>query len=370
MSKNCVDTVIDIANEYCTPLMLIASRRQIECEELGGGYVNGWSTEEFSRYVSSRDKFGYTVLCRDHGGPWQGSETERAFGLEQAMDSAKRSYEVDILSDFKVIHIDPCVDPLGPPDRNTLQERLFELLEFCVETSRKHNKEIYTEVGTEQINGRLEKLKEFEYFLEAIRRFCEQRGYEQPVFAVGQTGTLLKETRNVGTFHINGHATGESPTETCIPQLVDACEAYDFLLKEHNGDYLSDEVLDLHPKLGIHAVNVAPQLGVAETRVILDTCDLLGLADVKHRFLKLSLDSLKWEKWLEVNSKAGDYEKSIIAGHYVFSSPEFKELKEEIAIRTNAMGMDLDGRIKDELKSVIMNFAKRLGLLELKVTPE
>ena len=34
--------------------MLIASRRQIECKALGGGYCNNWSTEEFSKYVKKR----------------------------------------------------------------------------------------------------------------------------------------------------------------------------------------------------------------------------------------------------------------------------------------------------------------------------
>ena len=47
MSKNCIDAAIEISNENDIPLMLIASRRQIDCKELGGGYVNNWSTEEF-----------------------------------------------------------------------------------------------------------------------------------------------------------------------------------------------------------------------------------------------------------------------------------------------------------------------------------
>ena len=48
MSKNCIDVTIELANKYNVPIMLIASRRQIESNELGGGYVNNWTTEEFS----------------------------------------------------------------------------------------------------------------------------------------------------------------------------------------------------------------------------------------------------------------------------------------------------------------------------------
>ena len=45
MSKNCVDATIELADQYKTPLMLIASRRQIDSEQFGGGYVENWSTK-------------------------------------------------------------------------------------------------------------------------------------------------------------------------------------------------------------------------------------------------------------------------------------------------------------------------------------
>ena len=37
MSKNCIDASIEISNEHNIPLMLIASRRQIDSNESGGG---------------------------------------------------------------------------------------------------------------------------------------------------------------------------------------------------------------------------------------------------------------------------------------------------------------------------------------------
>ena len=55
MSKNCTDACIELANENNVPLMLIASRRQIDSNESGGGYVNNWTTEKFSSYVKSHD---------------------------------------------------------------------------------------------------------------------------------------------------------------------------------------------------------------------------------------------------------------------------------------------------------------------------
>ena len=71
MSKNCTDACIELANENNIPLMLIASRRQIDSNESGGGYVNNWTTEKFSSYVKTYDNNKNIILCRDHGGPWQ-----------------------------------------------------------------------------------------------------------------------------------------------------------------------------------------------------------------------------------------------------------------------------------------------------------
>ena len=80
MSLNCVDAVCEIANEYLIPLMLIASRRQVDSKKMGGGYVNNWNTEEFSKYVKLKDKNDMVILSRDHGGPWQNNlEIEKKF---------------------------------------------------------------------------------------------------------------------------------------------------------------------------------------------------------------------------------------------------------------------------------------------------
>ena len=68
MSKNCIDACCEIATKKI-PLMLIASRRQIDSKEFNGGYVQNWTTDEYSKYIQKRNK--NLILCRDHGGPWQ-----------------------------------------------------------------------------------------------------------------------------------------------------------------------------------------------------------------------------------------------------------------------------------------------------------
>ena len=54
MSKNVVDAVVEFVEESGGGIGFISSRRQIEHD---GGYVNNWTTEEFSRYVLSPSLF-------------------------------------------------------------------------------------------------------------------------------------------------------------------------------------------------------------------------------------------------------------------------------------------------------------------------
>ena len=93
MSKNCIDASLELASDYDIPLFLIASRRQIDSGEFGGGYVNNWTTKEFSNYVIDQDKKGNILLSRDHGGPWQNNkEVASSMSLNRAMDSAKKIF--------------------------------------------------------------------------------------------------------------------------------------------------------------------------------------------------------------------------------------------------------------------------------------
>ena len=154
MSLNCVDVTIELANTYEIPIMLIASRRQIDSEEFGGGYTNNWTTNAFAKYVVDHDKKGRILLARDHGGPWQNTkEKEAKLSLRQAMESAKLSYRSDLEAGFQVIHIDPSVDIHGNPNTDEVLDRVFELYEFCYSQAQKMHREIIIEIGTEEQNG-------------------------------------------------------------------------------------------------------------------------------------------------------------------------------------------------------------------------
>ena len=133
------------------------------------------------------------LLARDHGGPWQNNiEIEKKYDLNKAMDSAKKSYSTDIKSGFKVIHIDPSIDPNNKLNTDTVLVRVYELYEFCTEESIKNNQEIIFEIGTEEQSGSTNTPEELEYTISKINKFCDKNKFCRP-FVVIQSGTRVAE---------------------------------------------------------------------------------------------------------------------------------------------------------------------------------
>ena len=357
MSKNCVDATIELSNDYGIPLMLIASRRQIEAEEFGGGYVNNWSTERFAEYVFKHDRKGKIILARDHGGPWQNDfEKEQELSVRNAMESAKRSFRVDVESGFEMIHIDPSIDIYGELSVDEILLRLFELYEFCWSVAKKRKRKIIFEIGTEEQNGSNRSRFNPEYIVSETNNFCKKNNLPVPSFVVIQTGTKVMETKNIGTFDNPIRIQNELPAEIQIPKILDMCNRQNIYLKQHNTDYLSDEVLAWHPKLGIHSANVAPEFGVAETLAFIEILQKHKFSDLIEKFVKLSYESKKWRKWMLPGTKAGEMEKAVIAGHYVFSDPEFDEIKSHAKSALKKHNIDLDEYLKSRVKKSIMRY--------------
>ena len=357
MSKNCVDATIELSNDYEIPLMLIASRRQIEAEEFGGGYVNNWSTERFAEYVLENDRKGKIILARDHGGPWQSNfEKEQKLSLRNAMKSAKKSFRIDIESGFEMIHIDPSIDIYGELSVDETLLRLFELYEFCWSVAEQEKRKIVFEIGTEEKSGSNSGQIDSEYVVSETNKFCKKNNLPVPTFVVIQTGTKVMETKNIGTLDSPFRIQGELPAEIQIPKILDMCNKYNIFLKQHNTDYLSDEALAWHPKLGIHSANVAPEFGVAETLAFIEILKKYKLNGLIEKFVKLSFESKKWDKWMLPESKAGEMEKAVIAGHYVFSDPEFVEIKSYAKSELQKHSIDLDEYLKSKVKKSIMRY--------------
>ncbi len=364
MSKNIVDACIELVEQYNVPLMMISSRRQIDSDIFGGGYVNNWSTERYSNYIRSKSPNNKIILCRDHGGPWQNSlEIKKKYSELKAMESAKRSYESDINSNFKVIHIDTSLDINSNPKIDKVLDRTFELYEHCFSYASKKKKEILFEVGTEEQSGVTNTYEETEYFLNKLSKFCKRNNLPKLFFIVLQSGTKVMETRNIGTFESLVRIKNEIPAEIQIFKIKEICKKYKVYFKQHNTDYLSDESLNWHPKLGIHAANVAPEFGVAETQNLLNLMKKYKMLNLYDEFIDLCAKSNKWKKWKIDGSKLNDYQKTIICGHYLYSSEKGKAIIDETKSRLIKKNINYQNLAKKIVKKSILRYMNCFKLI-------
>ncbi|GFE44038.1 UNVERIFIED_CONTAM: class II D-tagatose-bisphosphate aldolase, non-catalytic subunit [Streptococcus canis] len=383
MSKNCVQATLELSKEDDYPVMFIASRNQVDADELGGGYVNGWNQFTFAeavREVAEEINYdNYYYLCRDHGGPWQrDKERNDHLPTDIAMELGKKSYVADIEAGFDLLMIDPTKDPFEvgkviPLD--TVLERTVELIEFCENERKARNlPEIGYEVGTEETNGGLTSTETYETFILRLREELSKRNLPMPTFIVGQTGTLTRKTEQVGHFNFKN-----------AYDLSQMAKKYGVGLKEHNGDYLDDVTLLEHIPSQITATNVAPQYGTEETRAYLNLAEVeqkllqYGLikeaSSVYQTLLIHAIKSERWRKWmvgeqkditveqiLEPGNESLQAEILDIAGHYTFNDDE---VKAEVAkLYDNLASQNIDGKryVIDHIKRPIRDYAECYNL--------
>ena len=63
------------------------------------------------------------------------------------------------------------------------------------------------------------------------------------------------------------------------------------------------------------------------------------------------------------NSSASNYEKSIIAGHYVFSLQECKEVFSQARKDLEKKNISFDSYVRNSIKKGIMRYVKHLSLI-------
>lgn len=286
MSKNVVDAAIEFAEDRKISLGLIPSRRQIDHQ---GGYVNWWTTKKFSKYV--RERSSRLWLIRDHGGGGQGATKDWGFD-SLAEDSLH----------FDAIHL----DPWRFNNFNEALEQTANYLKFCF----RQNPNLWFEVGTEEAIQPYspEQLAELLDYLENNLSLEE---FSQIKYVVIQSGTSIKDGANTGSYSAEK-----------LTQMLWVAQSYKLLSKEHNGDFLSANLIREKFAKGLDSINIAPELGQIETQVYLNL-----IADSKKPYLfdlfyHLAHTSGKWKKWLSSPKSSEEIIKA--AGHYVFSDPKFQ----------------------------------------------
>ena len=302
MSKNIVDTIVEFCSNTGNTIGLIPSRRQVEWD---GGYVNNWTTEEFSKYVTT------LPLQRDHGGPGQGNNDDD--GFESLSYDARH---------FQLIHIDPWKKY---PKYTDGLEKTIEMIKFAYNI----NPQLIFEVGTEEAIRPFE-ADELNQLVVDLQVALPKEIYKRIKYLVIQSGTSLKGTDQTGEYNSDR-----------LKQMIEVAKSHGLISKEHNGDYIPVEVIKEKFDLGLDCINIAPEFGLIET--------LTYLSEIKDektfdRFWQICYDSKRWVKW--VNPGFDPYvnkEQLIkICGHYVLTNPEFiSEIKSQFP--------DIDTKIKNNV---------------------
>jgi hypothetical protein len=360
MSIRSTDAIIELANRYGRQIAMIPSRRQVDASHLGGGYVNQWSTEAFSKYVRERDAGGFVLLSRDHSGPWQLVKERVGVPLShlEAMAEVKESLEIDIQAGFDLIHIDPSQGLEMGRSPAEVEDDILSLLEFC---QGREIRPIEYEIGADEQSQIPDHVGVAEDSLLRVLSRVAKAGLRTPLFYVLQTGTKVMETRNIGSFDSPLPVQGMLPSTVQLPEILRMCRKHGVFLKEHNADYLSDEALSWHPRLGIHAANVAPEFGVAETREILAIARELKAQTFLDNFSEAALVGGKWGKWLVPGSIATDEDKVQMSGHYHFSDIALEDDFAKLSELASVKSLDFEGRVRKGVENSINRYLLAFG---------
>ena len=283
MSKNIVDAIVEFCANTGNTIGLIPSRRQVEWN---GGYVNNWTTEEFSKYVTT------LPIQRDHGGPGQGNRDDD--GFESLAYDAKH---------FQLIHIDPWKKY---PDFAEGLKWTANMIEYC----NRINSNIVYEIGTEEAI-RPFNADELERLIVALKQDLMPGTFNKIKYLVIQSGTSLKGTNQTGNYDSQR-----------LKEMITVARKYKLISKEHNGDYIPVEVIKEKFSLGLDCINIAPEFGLIETSTYLEE-----MKDEKlfERFWQICYDSKKWVKWVSPSFDPYYNREQLvkICGHYVLSYPNF-----------------------------------------------
>lgn len=284
MSKNITDAVISMESDE---FGLLPTRRQIDFD---GGYVNGWSTYDFHKYVRSKSGI---ILERDHSGAKQGVENDNGYD----------TFTVDA-NLFDIIHIDPWK---LHSDKTAGAMETMRNIDYIYGI----NPKVKFEIGTEQDIMKFTPI-ELIKFLSFLHRTLSTELWDTIEYVVVQSGVSLDlvNKTNKGVFD-----------EDRFTQMVAAVNMFGKKAKEHNGDYLTDREYRYRFECGLTSINIGPELAQLETSVYLDNMT----EEQIDNFYSICLLSGRWKRWVPGDVLALDKRKLIeVCGHYSYSEYDYR----------------------------------------------
>ncbi len=322
MSSEIIESIFRTSHFLRTQLMIIASKNQIDHS---GGYVNKWTTKQFMEFIremKARYPHSDVKICRDHCGP--------GFNGNHNLEDVYATIKADIENGFDLIHIDFC-------NFKGSKEEMFAESKKAVEYCLSLNPNIMLEIGTDENAGTnfgAMNLHEIEHEIDLFLQFCK------PEFYVVQTGSLVMEINQVGNFN-----------REFIKKISSVLKEKGLKMKEHNADYLSSEEISLREGI-VDAMNIAPQLGVVQTMIVLSKCRIYGIDS--EDFLKEVFEGGKWKKWMYKNTQENKMLCCLIAGHYHFKGENYKKIISELEKRE-----DIKETIINQMTDLISHYVRR-----------
>lgn len=290
MSTDIIKILCKYSIEMAQPLMIIASRNQVDQH---GGYV--CTTKELSSLVKGSG--ANVLMCRDHCGPYF-KDSDIGLDLVSTMERTIKTIEADIDSGFDIIHIDVSRIPI---DR---EKNAITLIEHAISI----NPEIMIEYGSEDNVGKSCAIDAFAKDLEFLKPFRKNIR-----LVVAQTGSLVKE-KQVGEFD-----------QETVKKLSSLAHDHGYLFKEHNADYLSRSEVILREECGVDSMNIAPQLGTAQTLIVQAHAMENDLKDPWLDFVDEVVYGKKWVRWIS-RDDLGAEALAMVAGHYHQNSHHMKRI--------------------------------------------
>jgi len=302
MSKQIVDSVLELQSDR---FGLLPTRRQIDFD---GGYVNGWDTTEFHKYIRSKSDI---ILERDHSGPNQGKIEDD--GFLSYINDAKY---------FDIIHIDPWKIVID--DKSIGIAQTFDTMNYLYHI----NPNLKYEILTEEAIIRIEDF-ELNSILTFLNDNLKEEIFSNIEFVVIQSGVGLDlvNMKNSGKFNLQR-----------LKSMVEICKRFDKKTKEHNGDYLTNEELEIRFNSGVDSLNIGPEIAQIQTLTYLEHMSETQIDE----FYQICFDSKKWEKWVKSDFDINDKRKLIqVCGHYCYDLYELPNIdsviKENIQNKLNSL---------------------------------
>lgn len=360
MSRATVDAAIEVAYTDSLQVMLIASRRQIESEVQGGGYVEGWTTREFAQYVRRNDPEHRIRLCRDHGGPWQHpADSTPGRSVTDVVESAFQSMKEDVDLGFSLIHIDTSLERGAPASFVDSVSRLLDLYGGVHAHATATGRAVDFEIGFEVQSVGVADPLEFSDALVTVLESLQLRSLPLPRYVVAQTGTKVAGARNIGEIQDSQKF---EEALAGVRLLAHICHSNGVELKAHNMDYLSPHLVQEIAASGVDAANVAPEFGVLETDFLLSEFETYGLAAQRDEFIDIAVSSGRWKSWSD-GSRESRQSLARLSGHYVFAHPRVRALRRALnhaALDSGQPSLDenLAHRLTRRFREYLVPFAR------------